>query len=183
MDILQFLVTPKTVNFRGVKITYNADAFTPEFLRKAAQAYKGHYQPVLDALPDTNPVESDEAEPRSEKQTALVSLNRAVDRFERSASTLEVERDVFAALLAGTPDNPVIMEWDLTRNGDPIPITEEVLRQMKPQIITDLWACIRDAADPKSPEIPQTSTSQTISATTNARSSSRETNTDTGPIM
>lgn len=185
MELADFSVNPKETTFRGARIIYNADAFTPAFMRKAAKAIRDGFVAAIQALPedvDAEGAEKDEPD-LSFKAKAVKGLEHTAQSYEDKARDLEIERDVYAVMLSGTEDHPVVMEWDLTRNGIPVEISEEEFKKFKPQIVRDLWHQLLIAADPKEQEIPPTQTSPTISEPTKSRSSSPATPPATDQVM
>lgn len=167
MDVLEFQANPVTKTFtrhnKSMQVTFNADAFTPDFFRAAAQMFRDLHKQAK---------EKDE-----EVSQALKSAKKAKDdneqvalTFEGNARRLEIRREIYARLLAGTEDTPVLMAWELTRNDEPLPITFDELNRLHPDFIEDLYQFCLEHSVPKSPEIQTTAASQTISETTDAGS-------------
>lgn len=158
MDIHEFQLNPVTEYFgpegRGINVTFNADAFTPEFFRNAASRLREQFARARE--------EDKEFEKKLKKAKGV---ERTLLSFEENARILEIERDVYAALLTGTPGTPVLLEWGFTDKGEPLPITEEVLRGLHPRMVKDLYIFCTENALPKSPATAVTQTNQTTSAT------------------
>src|SRR6185436_4343718 len=110
-------------------------------------AFKPLYERMSDKDFDVNG-DAEDRNPKNKEQ-AIHRIEGVSESYERSAEILEARRKVYATMLAGTPDYPVLLDWELTRCGQPVPITEEELLNIKnPQIVIDLWNTIRNAADP-----------------------------------
>ena len=165
MDVLEFQANPITETFtrhgKSMQVTFNADAFTPDFFRAAAQMFREIHQQAK---------QGDEQAAEAFKRAKKDDNERSALGFEAQARRLEIQREIYARLLAGTPDTPVLMEWELTREGEPIPITSSELSRLHPEFITDLYNFCLEHSIPKSPEIPMTAASPTISETTDAGS-------------
>lgn len=155
MDILEFQANPKTERFerngKGMNITFNADAFTPEFFRNAAMRFR---QVLTTAQKGDKSATDAFKKARKEKN----ALEQTALGLENQARYLESERDIYAVLLAGTPECPVLMEWELTRNIDgvdvPILVSEDEIRKLKPALVKDLYVFCLENSGPKSPETP-----------------------------
>lgn len=165
MDVLEFQANPVTETFtrhnKSMSVTFNTDAFTPDFFRSAAQMFRDIHTRAKQG--DTEATEAYKKAKKDENEKSALG-------FEARARQLEIQREIYARLLAGTPDTPVLMEWELTRNGETIPITTEELNRLHPDFITDLYNFCLEHSVPKSPEIPTTAASPTISETTDAGS-------------
>lgn len=155
MDILEFQINPVTFDFHGAKVTVNADAFTPEFFRNAANRIRKQYDQAIKDDKD-----------QAKKLKAAKGAEALALQFEDSARLMEVERDIYAALLAGSVECPVLLDWDLTRNGEPVPVTETEIGRLKPKMVRELYVRSTEVANPKSQETPETGASRTISETT-----------------
>lgn len=165
MDVLEFQANPITETFtrhgKSMQVTFNVDAFTPDFFRAAAQMFR-----EIHAQAAAGDKEATEAFKKAKKD----DNERSVLQFEAQARRLEIQREIYARLLSGTPDTPVLMDWELTRNGEAIPITTDELNRLHPDFISDLYNFCLEHSVPKSPEIQTTPASQTISETTGAGS-------------
>jgi hypothetical protein len=165
MDVLQFQANPQTETFtrhgKSMEVTFNTDAFTPDFFRSAAQMFREIHQQAKDG--DAQATEAFKKAKKDDNER--VALN-----FDARARQLEIQREIYARLLAGTPDTPVLMGWELTRDGETIPITLDELNRLHPDFVTDLYSFCLEHSVPKSPEIPTTAASPTISETTDAGS-------------
>lgn len=162
---------PVDTEFRGMAITYNANAFTSRWLRDAAARFKEAFEPML------KPVQK---RAKAKKPDFIAEVAKSLNR---SADSLDRGRDYYASLLAGTRDVPVLMSWDLTDGGKKVPCTVEGFKRLEGNILQDLYAFIRDHPLPKSPEMPTTKTSRTISGTTDAGSPIQATQPDESRIM
>jgi hypothetical protein len=165
MDVLEFQANPVTETFtrhgKSMTVTFNTDAFTPDFFRNAAQMFREIHQQAKDG--DTQATEAYKRAKKDDNEKSALS-------FEAQARRLEIQREIYARLLAGTSDTPVLMDWELTRNGETIPITHDELSRLHPDFVQDLYNFCLEHSIPKSPEIPTTAASQTISETTAAGS-------------
>lgn len=165
MDVLEFQANPVTETFtrhgKSMSVTFNTDAFTPDFFRSAAQMLRDIHKRAKDG---------DEQAVEAFKKAKKDEYERVVLSFEGQARSREIQREMYARLLAGTPDTPLLMDWELTRNGETIPITYDELNRLHPDFITDLYNFCLEHSVPKSPEIPTTAASPTISETTDAGS-------------
>lgn len=171
MDIRDFrTINPINANFQGLDLTYNADAFTGDFLRRVASTFKEMFGEIAQpAQSESNPPEN--------------MVESTVRILEETASRIDRTRDFYARILAGTDDTPVLMAWALTDKGNPIPCTEDGMKCLEGRVLQGLYEFIRDHPLPKSPEIPTTVASQTISATTDAGSPTPATLQEESPAM
>lgn len=165
MDVLEFQANPITETFtrhgKSMSVTFNTDAFTPDFFRSAANMFREIRQQAK---------AGDEQATEAYKKAKKDDNERSALNFEARARQLEIQREIYARLLAGTPDTPVLMDWELTRNGEAIPITADELKRLHPDFIEDLYSFCLEHSVPKSPEIPMIAASPTISETTDAGS-------------
>lgn len=160
---------PVDTEFRGMAITYNANAFTSRFLRKAAAEFRETFK--LGSVK------------KSKKLPKVDIIDSVANSLNRTADSLDKGRDYYASLLSGTSDVPVLMSWDLTDNGKEVPCNIEGFKRLEGNILQDIYAFIRDHPLPKSPETPTTKTSRTISGTTDAGSPIQATQPDESRIM
>lgn len=165
MDVLEFQANPVTETFtrhdKSMLVTFNADAFTPDFFRAAAQMFREIHQQAK-----AGDKQATEAFKRAQKD----DNEKSALGFEAQARRLEIQREIYARLLAGTPDTPVLMGWELTRDGEAIPVTRDELSRLHPDFVQDLYNFCLERSIPKSPEIPTIVASTTISETTAAGS-------------
>jgi predicted transcriptional regulator len=165
MDVLKFQANPVTNTFTrndsSMQVTHNKDAFTPDFFRNAAQLFREIHQQAK---------RGDEKASEAFKKARKDENERVALNFEGMARRGEIQREIYARLLAGTEDTPVLMDWELTRSGEPIPITFDELNRLHPDFVEELYQFCLENSIPKSPEIPMTAASQTISETTAAGS-------------
>lgn len=163
MDVLEFQANPVIETFtrhgKSMQVTFNTDAFTPDFFRAAAQLFREIHKQAKDG---------DDKASEAYKKAKKDDNEKSALNFEAQARRLEIQNEIYARLLAGTKDTPVLMDWELTRNGETIPITADELRRLHPDFIQDLYNFCLQHSVPKSPEIPTTAASQTISETTDA---------------
>lgn len=167
MDVLDFQANPLTETFtrhgKSMQVTFNADAFTPDFFRAAAQMFREIHRDAK--VKDEEATSALKSAKKAKNDNEQVALN-----LDARARQLEIRREIYARLLAGTPDTPVLMGWELTRDGEPIDVNYDELSRLHPEAITDLYNFCLERSVPKSPEIPTTPASQTISETTDAGS-------------
>lgn len=165
MDVLEFQANPVTETFtrhnKSMRVTFNTDAFTPDFFRAAAQMFREIHRDAK--LGDEQATEAYKKAKKDDNEKSALG-------FEAQARRLEIQREIYARLLAGTPDTPVLMDWELTRSGETIPINRDELSRLHPEFVSDLYNFCLEHSVPKSPEIPMTAASPTISETTDAGS-------------
>jgi len=165
MDVLEFQANPVTNTFtrhgKSMAVTHNTDAFTPDFFRAAACMFREIHQQAK---------KGDEQATEAFKRAKKDNNERSALGFEAQARRLEIQREIYARLLAGTPDTPVLMDWELTRDDQPLPITYDELSRLHPDFVQELYNFCLEHSIPKSPEIPMTAASPTISETTDAGS-------------
>lgn len=182
-------INPMTVDFRGLSITFNPDAFTDSFYFAVAERFRSKYTAeVHAAIEPPNEAKAPEADAKEdipvEAQNVLRIVDTLADRIKLEGEKIASERDFFIALLVGLPDAPVLLDWDLTDNGVSVPCNEEGLRTFKrKETLEDLWQFVRNAANPKSQGIETIPQNQTTSETTQSPSASPATPADESPIM
>ena len=203
MELKRFKVKPRIAEFdregEKVSITYNADIFTPEFFRLQASALKRRFKDALE-------LDRESARMQVQKEATLKAFNARDKRaknitpkpddlvatrgndlawtFEQEARMHELERDFFAELL-GNADNPIILDWDVTDNGEKVPVTVEVFKSLPPALVRDLYNFCSRAALPKSPGAMATApkTSTTPNATTDGFAQTGEHQAPESPVM
>lgn len=106
-----------------------------------------------------------------------------IEVFEGRGRETETICDLYAALIKGSEEVPLLLSWDLTHEGEPVACTVEELRKRHPELLKDLYGCCVEAGRPKLPEIPETATSRTISDSTVAITPSPDTPTDASLTM
>ena len=173
-------VNPTTADFRGLSVTFNPDAFTDGFYFSVAERFRQRFAGEVEAAVSEK---KDESTLPDQAQSVMRLVNAIADRIKSIGETIEGNKRFHAALLAGTPDAPVILQWDLTHNGVPVPCNEEGFLTLKPKTLEDLWIFVRDAADPKSQGIETIPQSQTMNETTPSHSASPETPPDEDRLM
>lgn len=171
-------LNPMAVNFHGLTVTFNPDAFTSGFFFAQSEAFRQKFADFVDDEPAKGP---DEAKDVGQGPSIVDRLAR---RLRSRGEYMEAERDFYISLLVGLPDCPVLLSWDLTHEGKHVPCNEEGLKTFKKvQTLRGLWECVRDAPLPKSQGIEPIPTSPTTSETTQSASASPETQADDAPIM
>lgn len=165
-DILSFDVSPVTDKFKGLTVTFNQDAFTPEYYYNVAKLIRETAPRIAERKANY-----DEAVKNEKDVTVSAALS-----FENSAKRLEEEREVYAILLAGNDDTPVLMSWNATRKvkdeksgkmvEQPVPCTKDELMKRSPQFLKELYNWCQENHGPKSQETPMTPGNSTISETT-----------------
>lgn len=178
MDVLEFQANPVTETFtrhgKSMQVTFNSDAFTPDFFRAAAKLFRDIHKRAK---------EGDDAAVEAFKKAKKDDNERSALGFEGKARQLEITREIYSRLLAGTADTPVLMAWELTRSNEPISITFEELNRLHPDFVQELYQFCLEHSIPKSPEIPTTAASQMISETTDAGSPTPATHLEENPAM
>ena len=175
-------VNPMTVDFRGLSITFNPDAFTDGFFYAVADRFRERFTAELQAAIDETPSEANDNLP-VEAQRVRALVNQIADRIKLEGDRIDGEKRFYAALLVGTPDSPVLLEWDLTDNSIPVPCNETGLLTLKHKTLEDLWMTVRDAANPKSQGVTAIPEKPTTSETTLSPSVSPETPPDDAQVM
>lgn len=174
-------VNPMTVDFHGLSVTFNPDAFTDGFYYAVADRVRHRLTSEVKKALDDKPDESDIPE---HARPALNLINRLADRIKLEGEKITEEKESLIALLVGTPEAPVLLGWDLTDGGVPVPCNEEGLRTFKKkETLEDLWHTIRDAPFPKSQGIATIPQSQTTSESTQSPSASPATQAEDSPVM
>jgi hypothetical protein len=112
-----------------VDLSVNIDAFTPEFFREVGRQSEAK----LKAL---------SAEEQRQKGKKKKAKTDGLEFFEREARALEIQREIHASLLA----NGVLKGWSVTKDGQPIEPTKELLMTRPPLLVEALWnACLNAA--------------------------------------
>lgn len=168
-------VTPMTIDFFGLTVTFNPDAFTDGFFYAVADRFRNRFSEEIKSLAEPKPEPGDE--PISK---ALAVVDQFADRIQHNGDVIKREKDFFIALLIGTSESPVLLSWELTRDGVPVPCNEEGLQTLKHGTLKALWETVRDAPYPKS---QTTRTSLTTSETMQSPSASPATHKAEDPIM
>lgn len=178
-------INPVTKEFRGLAVTFNPDALTDGFFFAVAERVRQRYTDEVKSViaPDPVPAAPVDKDMPIEAQAVLTFVNTLADRIKLEGDKIQGEKEFFIALLVGTADSPVLLEWDLTNKGVPVPCNENGLRTLQKKTLEDLWHFVREGADPKSQGIETIPQSQTMSETTQLRSASPETPPEDAPIM
>lgn len=165
-------LNPMAVNFHGLTVTFNPDAFTAGFFFAQSEQFREKFASFVD----------DTEEATVEQGPSIV--DRLATRLRSRGEYMEAEREFYISLLVGLPDSPVMLSWDLTHDGKPVPCNEEGLKTFKKvQTLRGLWECVRDAPLPKLQGIETIPTNQTTNETTQSASASPVTPADDAPIM
>lgn len=197
-------------DFDGLKVVVNANAITGRFYRAAAEqirkteaAHKPEFEKRVKAASRystlqqklailTGRLQSETNDERKEKIAKEMTgierqmaklLPSELEAFEGRGKEIETRCDLYARVIKGSDDAPLLVEWDLTNEGEPVPCTVEELRKRHPDLLRDLYEFCVSVALPKSPETPTTATSGTISDSTVATTQRQDTPTDASLTM
>jgi hypothetical protein len=180
-------IEPMTVDFHGLSVTFNPDAFTPGFYFAAAERFKTRFG---ESLAEIEQAVNRSGKGRKQKRRST-SIQNAQEQIEQIAQHLrqpgenvEAEREFYISLLVGEPDWPVLLSWDLTNDGQAVQCNAEGLRTFKKiQTLRGLWETVRDAPLPKSQGIATIPQSQTTSENTQSPSASPGIPAEDSPVM
>lgn len=129
-------------NGQTVNLRINIDAFTPNFFRAVGKM-----------LNRKLPVGKGKTKKRLD--------------FEQDALLLEHNREAHADLLTCRPDpdhSPILAGWDVTENGMPLEPSKEVLIQLPPRLVGELWdLCMTKAKTVKKTADVEATRPQTMS--------------------
>lgn len=183
MELTDFeKVNPMTRDFRGLSVTFNPDAFTEGFFFSVAERFRRRFTEEVESIVTQASVNVDKELPESAQRT-LRMVNDIADRIKLNGDVIEANKRYYAALLVGTPDAPVLLQWDLTKEGAPVPCNEEGLLTLKDRTLKDLWEFVGDAANPKSQGMATIPDSQTTKQPTQSLSASPETQPEEDRLM
>lgn len=175
-------VNPMTKDFRGLSITFNPDAFTDGFFFAVADRFRAKFtDEVRSAIASESEKPADDLP--AEAQLVMGVVNSIADRIKLEGEKIVGEKNFFIALLVGTPDAPVLLDWDLTDKGVAVPCNEEGLRTLRHATLESLWQFVRDAANPKSQGIKTIPQNQTTSENTQSPSASPATQPEDSQVM
>lgn len=155
MELRELQLRPVSDNFNGLPITVNVNAVTGRHFRAAAGKIKAAM--ALAKKEDQN----EKATKRKLKGGELT-----VQQFEGRGRATEAICALYASLLKGTNDEPLLMDWELTNNGKPVPCTEDELKNLHPDLLKDLYEFCLRVDHPKGPRIRTIATSRTTSVST-----------------
>lgn len=129
-------------------ITYDANAFTSEFFRGLSASMRVRMAQI----------EKEDAEVKERLKSAQ-GLERILTQFDEEARSIEVERDIYAEMLA----KYVIKEWSATDDSDnPLPPTFENLQRLSPRALKELFRFLREYRRPLEQRIAGTPANPTI---------------------
>lgn len=178
-------INPMTKDFRGLSITFNPDAFTEAFFFAVAERFRSDFAAeVRSAVESQNKELQVLAEKLPDEARPVMQLaNNIADGIKFLGETLASEKSNYVALLAGMPNAPVLLAWDLTDKGVPVPCNEEGLKTLRHRTLKDLWQFVRDAANPKSRGIETIPQNQTTNENTQSPSATPATPVDESRLM
>ena len=137
-------------DFHGLAITVNINAVTGRHYREAATKIRALLTP----------------KPAARKTKKKNTDRDALEVFEGRGRETEMLCDLYAGLLKGTPTEPLLMSWDLTDGGNPVPCTTDELRKRHPDLLKELYEFCLTVDRPKSRETRTEATNRTISDST-----------------
>lgn len=167
-ELNKLALRPVDADFNGLKIVVNINAVTAQYCREAANK-------INTAIKNAAP-------PKSKRKKS--SGPTTVEIFKRNGREIEELCAVYASLIKGTEEAPLLISWDLTDDQErAIECSEGELRKLHVPLLEDLWNCCLNVERPKRPETRTTATSRTISDNTVASTPIPDTRTDAAPIM
>lgn len=209
-DLKKLELRPVDADFNGLNIVVNVNAVTGRHFRYAAeqmrvvdeaqkaeekrQAQLLEQRAALQCEIDNLKAQHEEESNGAAKELLLeqmASIQKEIDAllpstleiFEGRGKETEAVCELYASLIKGSEESPLLMSWDLTHEGQPVPCTVEELKKRHPQLLIDLYnACVR-VDRPKLQETRTTATSRTTSDSTVASTPTPDTRTDAAPIM
>jgi hypothetical protein len=161
-----------------VEITFNADAFTPEFYRLLAKTFREKLRKAIAA----DKAEAAKAAPtkalaeakskRGQSRSKAASQPKPTETtldigkpFEETALYMEVEREIYATFLA----DGILLAWDVWNHGEPVAVSKAALMRLHPHTVKHLYDFCSEFSTPvKKREIAEMQASQTISGATDA---------------
>jgi hypothetical protein len=187
-DLKKLELRPVEADFNGLKILVNVNAVTGRHFRDAADqirqaenAQKAEAKHQLEIAEEKDKIQReidtlkasdvDSAEMRAEQSEHIGTLQKQLDALEPSALEVFEGRGketenlcaLYASLIKGTDDAPLLMSWDLTHNGDPVECSVIELQKRHPELLRDLYDfCVR-VDRPKEQETRTTPPNRTIS--------------------
>lgn len=148
-------------DFNGLAFTVNANAITGSYCRLAAAQ-----------------IEALEKGAKPKRKGKKLDLPSAIEIFEGRGREIEDLCHLYASLIKGSEDEPLLLTWDLTNEGDPVECSIAELKKLHLELLKEFWAECMRTGRPKSPEIRTTATSPTISDNTVATTRTLDTQTD-----
>lgn len=145
-DLKKLELRPVEDNFNGLNVVVNVNAITGRHCRDAAARIRA----VTTA-------------PVKRKRNKKTPERTVLEVFEGRGKETEDLCALYASLLKGSADEPLLMSWDLTNEGEPIPCTEDELRKRHPELLKDLYEFCVNVDRPKSQETRITPPNRTIS--------------------
>jgi hypothetical protein len=153
-------------DFHGLPITINANAITKQYCQDAAKRIET--------------LEKD-AKPAHGKRKKVADKT-LVEMFQGRGREIEEFCDLYAHLIKGTEQVPLLLSWDLTHKGQAVECSVVELRKLHLELLKELWAKCMGAGRPKLPETRK-ATSRTISDNTVATTPPQDTQTDVNLTM
>jgi hypothetical protein len=168
-DLKKMELRPVEADFHGLNVVVNVNAITGRHCRTAAERIR--------ALGKTTP------KPTRRKRKGGGAQQTALEAFDGRGRETEELCTLYAVLLKGTPDEPLLMSWDLTDEGEDVPCTQQELQKRHPGLLKDLYEFCVSVDRPKSQETRTTPPSRTISGTSGDTSPVQETPQAVAPSM
>jgi hypothetical protein len=197
-------------DFNGLKITVNVNAVTGRLFRDAAAQIKlvEYAQKAAQEKQQAIADQSATLGARIDEMTAALALAgdqetkeglslelaalqkelgdlepSTVEIFEGRGRETEAICELYARLIKGAEDTPLLLSWDLTNSGRAVECSEAEIRKLHPNLLKDLYQFCLRVYRPKLQETRTTATSRTISDSTVASTHTPDTQTDANPIM
>jgi septal ring factor EnvC (AmiA/AmiB activator) len=189
-DFKKLELRPVDADFNGLKITVNVNAVTGRHYREVAEKIRlleeaekpeqkkrakiekqtSALQAQIDQLKEQIGKCSDanKRRPLDEKLAATESRLEelqptTLELFEGRGKQTEAACLLYAEVLKGSQEEPLLMSWDLTNDGDAVSCTTEELRKLHPELLKELYGFCLTVDHPKSQETRPTPPNRTIS--------------------
>lgn len=166
MELSQLRDNPTTETFddggEGFTVTFNRNAFTPEFLRNAANQIRKLAETVhkAEAPKRRGKKQAEQPDPLTESEITARSM-------EFNATFQEIEREVYADILA----KHVLSAWSITDDGEPVVPSKEVLVTLHPRTVRGLWEFCFEKSSTVKKQQTQTTTESPMTSETTQKSS------------
>jgi hypothetical protein len=209
-ELKKLELRPVEDDFNGLKVTVNVNAVTGRLFRDAAAQIKlvEYAQKAAQEKQQAIADQSTALGARIDEMTAalavagdqetkdrvgleLAALQKelgdlepsTVEIFEGRGRDTEAICKLYARLIKGSEDTPLLLSWDLTNGGQAVECSEAEVRKLHPNLLKDLYQFCLRVDRPKLQETRTTATSRTTSDNTVASTHTPDTRTDANPIM
>ena len=115
-------------------LTFDADAFTPEFLRGVAAAFKQKFAELTrqDKL-------------AAKRRKSARGVEKTLLPFEDQARVEEVHREVYVDLLFPN----ILKAWGVTNSGQAVKLTRAALMSLPPRTVKEIYTFCVNNSGPK----------------------------------